>query len=352
MVKIDGTVWPTRVEPARFVARAQGPMQLGTSDIKNLIREAIQIEAEALEHLLAGVDDAYVDAVKVILAAKGKVVLTGVGKSGLIGQKIAATLASTGTLAIFLHPTEAIHGDLGQVTPSDVVIALSKSGESEELNNLLPALRKIGARLIAITGDRGSTLARAADVILYYQIPREACPFDLAPTASTTVTLAIGDAIAMALMKLRDFQPRDFALYHPGGRLGRRLLLRVEDLMIPTEACAVLSANGTRMEDVLVALSRYGHGIVIFLQGDGTLGGILTDGDLRRLLAQHREAVFDLRPNEVMNPSPATVSPSIPAVEVLEFMEARDRPLNVVPVIDERRHVLGIARLHEFLKVA
>ncbi|MGI0026189.1 MAG: SIS domain-containing protein, partial [Nitrososphaera sp.] len=143
-------------------------MKPGTSDIKNLIREAIQIEAEALEHLLAGVDDAYVDAVKVILAAKGKVVLTGVGKSGLIGQKISATLASTGTLAIFLHPTEAIHGDLGQVTQSDVVIALSKSGESEELNNLLPALRKIGARLIAITGNRGSTLARAADVILYY----------------------------------------------------------------------------------------------------------------------------------------------------------------------------------------
>ena len=316
-----------------------------------LIRETIKIEAEALAHVLATIDDTYQTAVEMILSATGKVVMCGVGKSGLIARKIAATMSSTGTPAIFLHPTDAMHGDLGLVLPTDIVVALSKSGESEELNALLPVLRRIGARLIAITGNRTSTLAKSAEVVLYGGVPREACPFDLAPTASTTAALAIGDALAITLMRMKGFQPQDFALNHPGGLLGRRLALLVADLMLPLERCAVLDSESATMEGVLLALSKHGQGIVLMIDKRSALQGILTDGDIRRLLAKYRQRFFEVLPLEVMIREPIVVSTLIMAVDALDLMERRERPLNVVPVVSPLGNVVGIMRLHELLSV-
>ncbi len=257
-----------------------------------LLETVLTLEGQAILKAASRVDDSYAQAVQMILdrtqpgPACGKVIVTGMGKSGLVARKIAATMASTGTLAIFLHPAEAMHGDLGVVTSNDVVIAIGKSGESQELTSILPVIRKIGAKIIAITGNPGSTLGRHADAILDASVEKEACPHDLVPTTSTAVALAIGDALAITLMDLKRFEPSDFALYHPGGKLGQRLLLQVADLMIPVDRCPVLDPRQATIEDIIIKLSQTGYGVVFFQapESGGELAGLITDGGIRRLL--------------------------------------------------------------------
>jgi arabinose-5-phosphate isomerase len=278
----------------------------------------------------------------------GKLVITGLGKSGLVGRKIAATLSSTGTPAVFMHAAEALHGDLGIVRSGDTVWAISKSGEQPELNALIPAIRRIGARLLAMTARRESSLAQAADWVLHIPVEREACPHDLAPTVSSSLTLALGDALAMALMRARSFQSEDFALYHPGGALGRRLLLRVLDVMVPKDQCPLIPQNSS-FEDILSALTQQGIGMVMFGQ-EGRLAGILTDGDVRRLLSKQKAGVFNLQAFQVMNQQPLTVPSGLRAFEALELLEGRSSPLNVAPVIDAAGLVQGAVRLHDLLQ--
>lgn len=318
--------------------------------LRSSVRVVLRTEAEALLQMEAGVDGAFVDALRLLGSAKGKVVLTGVGKSGLIARKIAATLSSTGTVATFLHPSDGLHGDLGVVGRDDVVLAISKSGESDEIGKLMPAIKRLGVKLVAITSREDSQLAQGADVALVMPDFKEACPMDLAPTTSTTVALAIGDALAVTLMKVKGFKAEDFALYHPGGKLGKRLLLRVSDLMIPLEKSPVLHLNSATMQDAIFALSKYGLGIVIFCEA-GEVQAILTDGDIRRLLNQHGERFFGLPLADLVNRTPITLAPEVKAVEALRFMEDRERPLNVLPIVVDGR-LVGVLRLHELLSVA
>lgn len=320
-------------------------------DLKSQIREVIQLEADSLQKMSESITDDFCEALFLISSCQGKVVLTGVGKSGLIARKIAATMSSTGTMATFIHPTEGMHGDLGLLTSGDVVIALGKSGESEELVRLIPAMKRLSVKLIAITSCRESTLAREADVVLFAPVEKEACPLDLAPTVSTTVALAIGDALAITLMKMKNFRSEDFALYHPGGKLGKRLWLKVSDLMIQGEACARLPFETATVEDTILALSKYGQGIVLFEDSVGKLMGILTDGDIRRLLSIHRGGIFEIELREALNRKPIALGPDLMAVEALKLMEERDKPLNVMPVVQEGKAV-GIIRLHELLSVS
>lgn len=314
------------------------------------VKEVIRLEGDALLSLRERVDDSFYKALQLLAECPGKIVLTGVGKSGLIARKIAATLTSTGTVATFLHPADGMHGDLGVVTDLDVVIALGKSGESEELVSLIPALKRIGAKIIAITAVADSRLAEGSDVALITPVEKEACPLNLAPTVSTTMALAVGDALAVTLMRMKNFKSEDFARYHPGGKLGKRLLLRVVDLMIPVKECAVLNPRTSTMEDVVVALTKFGHGIVLFLENE-SLDGILTDGDIRRLLQTHRMELFNTELYQVINRSPLSISSERMAVEALKFMEDRKRPLNVVPVVQGDR-VVGVVRLHDLLAVS
>lgn len=319
--------------------------------VLDIVRDTIEREAAALVAIAERVDENYERAVQAIRDAEGKVVLTGMGKSGLIARKIAATMASTGTLAVFLHPAEAAHGDLGILRKGDVLIALGKSGESDELNTILPVVRRIGATIVAITGNLDSTLARNADIVLFGGVAEEACPHDLAPTASTTVALAIGDALAMALMTVNEFRPNDFALFHPGGRLGRRLLLAVSDVMIPYKECPVLDPSQASMKDVLVALSGFGLGVVLFAEKQQDVVGILTDGDVRRMLEKFGKDVFSVDLKNAINRKFEGIQQDWLAVEALRFMEDRSRPLNVTPVF-EHDVCLGVIRLHDLLRVA
>lgn len=319
-------------------------------DILESLRSVIRDEAKALEHVATCVDDNYLTAIELLKNCRGKIVLTGVGKSGHVARKIAATLSSTGSLAIFLHPTEALHGDLGVLTKDDVVLAIGKSGESDELNQLITAFRRIGVKLVAITAAKESTLGKNADATLYCGIDREACLYDLTPTSSTTAAMAIGDALAITLMKLKNFKPEDFALFHPGGKLGRRLLLRVSDIMIPLKDCPVLDARRSSFEDVIALLGSAGLGIVLFSQNGSELEGILTDGDVRRILNREKAKIFELNVSEHVNRKPTSVSSESLAVDALSVMEGRERPLNVVPVIDGQK-LQGLIRLHELVKV-
>lgn len=321
-----------------------------SDSILDFIRKVILEESSALRLVADQVDKSYLEAIDVIRKSSGKVIVSGVGKSGHIARKIAATMSSTGTLAVFLHPADAQHGDLGVVSPNDVVIALSKSGETEELLMIVPVLKRMGCKIIAVTAGLQSSLAKGADVVLSSVIQREAGHLELAPTTSTTVSLAIGDALAMALMKLKNFQPEDFALFHPGGQLGRQLLLRVEHLMIPIKECPVLNPEKSSIEDLIGALGAGGLGIVIFSRDGQTLDGILTDGDVRRALSQHRAKIFDVKVVDLMNKKPTTITSEILAVNALKVMEERPRPLNVIPVVDNGQ-LRGLVRLHELLKL-
>ena len=281
-------------------------------------------------------------AVQLLYECRGRVIVTGMGKSGLICRKISATLSSTGTAAWFLHPAEAIHGDLGAIREDDVVIALSYSGETEELLRLLESIRRLGARLIALTGDPSSTLARAADVILDCRITEEACPMNLVPTASTTAALAMGDALAMTLLVRKGFREDQFASLHPGGRLGRRLM-HVEHVMHAGDAAPIVRVS-TTMPDVFHEMSSKRLGMTCVVGDDGGLAGVFTDGDLRRLMGRASN-VLALSAGDVMTPNPITIGREVLAVEALRIMETHK--ITSVVVVDHRRVVEGVVHLHD-----
>ena len=315
------------------------------SGITREIRRVIGMEARALERLGRSVNGAYAKAVRWMALCKGKVVMTGVGKSGLVAQKIASTLSSTGTPAIYLHPGEAMHGGLGTIQKSDLVVAIGKSGESDELNTLLPAIRSIGAKLIAITANPKSTLARRAGLVLETPVTEEACALNLAPTCSTTAALAVGDALAVSLMKVRNFRTEHFARYHPGGRIGKHLTLRVSDIMRGGEDNPTVRAE-TPISRMLVEITRQHAGAVSVVDSRGRLVGLVTDYDIRRALERGRD-VLSLTTRQIMNPRPTTVYADERVARAIEIMDARDRPFNVLPVIDRRRRSVGLIQVHD-----
>lgn len=319
------------------------------TNARDLIQSArctIRLEIEAVEGLLAHIDADFVRACEMILESQGRVVVVGMGKSGHIGKKIAATLASTGTPAFFVHPAEASHGDMGMITGADIILALSNSGTTAEIVTLLPLIKRLGIKLISLTGNPESTLAKAADVRLNARVEKEACPLNLAPTSSTTAALVMGDALAVALLDARGFTAEDFAFSHPGGALGRRLLLKVEHVM-HTQAELPQVARGTPLRDSLMEMTRKGLGMTAIVEPDGRLAGIFTDGDLRRTLDRDvdlRQAVID----EVMTVHGKTVRPEMLAAEALKIME--DNKIGALIVVDENDRPIGAFNLQDLLR--
>jgi arabinose-5-phosphate isomerase len=307
-------------------------------------REVLRIEAEAVARLAERVGEPFARACALILACPGRVVVSGMGKSGHVARKTAATLASTGTPAFFVHPAEASHGDLGMVTRDDVFIAMSNSGTTEELLTIVPIVKRQGAKLVAVTGNPDSALARLADVHLDAGVEREACPLNLAPTASTTAALALGDALAVALLDARGFGPMDFARSHPGGALGRRLLTRVADVM-RTGAALPQVPTGSRLVDAILEITRKRMGMTAVVGPEGRMAGIFTDGDLRRLLEQGRE-VQGLTVDEVMTRSPRTIRSQALAAEAVRLME--EHRISQLLVVDDDR-LVGALGIHDLL---
>jgi arabinose-5-phosphate isomerase len=311
-------------------------------------KRVIRVEAEALAALAESLDGEFEKAVRMILGARGRVVVTGMGKSGLICQKIASTMASTGTPAFFLHPAEGIHGDLGMIMKGDVVIAVSNSGETEEVLRILPVIKRLGAELIAMSGNRNSTLARSGDVFLDVSIKEEACPLGLAPTASTTATLAMGDALAVALLVERGFRAEDFALFHPGGSLGKKLLLKVRDLMHKDARIPLVSAD-TLMREALFEITSKGLGIVGVTSEKGSLAGVITDGDLRRALEKGID-IINMAARELMVVNPKRIEAEELAAKALQRMEQYAiTSLFVFENIGDEKPI-GIIHLHDLLK--
>jgi arabinose-5-phosphate isomerase len=308
----------------------------------DLARKVLRTEASAILSLIDRLDGDFEKALDLLFECRGRVVVTGMGKSGIICRKIAATFSSTGTSSFFLHPAEAIHGDLGALRDDDVVVGVSYSGETEELIRLLESIRRIGARLIAITGDAASTLAKAADVTLDCRIPEEACPMNLVPTASTTAALALGDALAMTLLVRKGFRQEDFASLHPGGRLGRRLI-RVEHAMHAGESAPVVRMS-TPMPDVFHEMSSKRLGMTCVVDEQDRLVGVFTDGDLRRLMTRVAD-VLVLTAGQVMTPRPITIHRQLLAVEALKIMETHK--ITSVVVVDDDRRVEGVVHLHD-----
>ena len=316
-------------------------------DILEELRRVIRLEWQAIAQLEQSLGPPFVEAVQMLQACQGKIILTGVGKSGLIANKISATMVSTGTPAVFLHGSEGMHGDIGIVAKEDIVLAVGKSGESEELLALLPFIRRIGARIIAITAQPQSTLARKSDVILVTPIQEEACPLKLAPTCSTTAALVLGDALAMALMKLRNFQQADFALFHPGGQLGKRLILTVGDLMRKGEANPVVRLQDD-IRTVLCEMTEKRAGAVSVIDEEYRLLGLMTDFDIRRVLEAGKD-LFSLSVGEVMNAKPTWVYEDEKAVKALEDMEKREKPISLLPVLNRQEKVVGMIHVHDLI---
>jgi arabinose-5-phosphate isomerase len=322
---------PKTIDPTRVIARA---------------KEVLQIEAEAITGLLDQLDGQMVLAVEKILACTGRVVVSGMGKSGHIARKVAATLASTGTPALFVHPAEARHGDLGMIQPNDIVLAFSNSGETEELATIAPFIRRLGATLIAITGNPHSTLAKLADVHLNASVSTEACPLNLAPTASTTASLALGDALSLALLDLRGFSAEDFARSHPGGSLGKRLLVRVDDVMRQGERLPVVR-SGTLVTDAFKVISAKRMGMTAVVSDQGHVLGIFTDGDLRRVLSEGTD-VRSLNIDEVMTKGPKTIDRMRLASEVAHLMDTSR--INHLLVVDDDGRLIGAVGIHDLLE--
>lgn len=308
-------------------------------------RRTIRLESEAVTQLADYLNEDFTRACQMIIQCQGRVVVTGMGKSGHIGTKMAATLASTGTPAFFVHPGEASHGDMGMITSSDVVIALSNSGETNEVTSLLPLLKRMGTPLISMTGKPESTLAKAAESHLYTGVVQEACPLDLAPTSSTTCALVMGDALAIALLEAKGFTAEDFAFSHPGGSLGRRLLLKVEDIMHKEDQIPVVSPDVSLPQALLVATSK-GLGMTTVSNPDGTLAGIFTDGDLRRAI-DHGIDIPNVTISDVMTKGCKTIAPGTLAAEALKVME--DSKINALVVQDQGRTV-GVINMHDMLR--
>ena len=317
--------------------------------IKQKAIETLKIEADAVSKLIPRIDDEFEAAVKLILDCPARVVVTGMGKSGHVGRKIAATLASTGTPSFFMHPAEAFHGDLGMVTEKDIVIAISNSGESAEIVNILPVIRRIGASIIAMCGRRESTLGKNCDYFINIGVDHEACPLGLAPTASTTATLAMGDAIAMALMEKRNFTSKDFAMFHPGGALGRKLLLTVGDVMHVDEENPIVSVGKT-VKDALFIMTEKGLGAVSVIDKQNKMAGIITDGIIRRAISKDK-SLLDEPVENIMKSEPLTITPDKLAAAALSVMEKhKPRPITVLPVVDNNKNVVGIVHLTDLLR--
>jgi len=317
-----------------------------SQDFVAVARRVLEVEARTLTELIASVDGSFTAACEHLLACRGRVIVTGMGKSGHIGNKIAATLASTGTPSFFVHPAEASHGDLGMITSDDVVIALSNSGETAEVLTILPVIKRKGAILIGMTGRPDSTLARLADVHLHVSAREEACPLNLAPTSSTTAALAMGDALAIALLEARGFTAEDFALSHPGGALGRRLLLSVDDVMHSGERLPTVSVSAS-LAEALLEMTRKGLGMTTVLDQQGMLAGIFTDGDLRRML----DRGIDVRKAtiaDVMSSKPVTIESGHLAAEALQVMETRK--INGLVVCDKQQRPIGALNMHDLLR--
>ncbi|UCE17994.1 MAG: KpsF/GutQ family sugar-phosphate isomerase [Gemmatimonadota bacterium] len=308
-------------------------------------KEVIRIEAAAVAALEERLDKDFERALDIIFHSKGRIIVSGMGKSGIVAKKIAATLSSTGTPAIFLHPVEGVHGDMGVVQRNDVVIAISKSGNTDELYQLVPLFKRMGIPIITLTGNRDSPLAKRSDVVLDVSVREEACPYDLIPTASTTATVAMGDALAIALLHRRDFSPEDFALLHPGGALGRRLLLTVEDVMLTDDEVPIVDEDFSMEKTILEMTAK--RGVTSVVDRNGTLVGIFVYGDLGRLLEKTKD-IFDKKVREVMIRDPKTITQDRLAAEALQLME--EYGITSLVVIDAERRPIGIVHLHDIMR--
>ncbi|RPH51198.1 MAG: KpsF/GutQ family sugar-phosphate isomerase [Desulfobacteraceae bacterium] len=307
--------------------------------------EVLKIEAEGILKLIDRIDNSFAEMVELIYKSKGRLIVGGIGKSGIVGRKIVATLNSTGTRSFFLHPVEAMHGDLGIVSKDDIFLALSNSGETDELNVLVPTIRKIGCKVIAFTGNKNSTLAKHSDIVIDVGVEKEACPLGLVPTASTTALLAMGDALAVVLINKRDFKSSDFRKIHPGGVLGQRLSSKVKDIMIKDELLPLVY-EGVSFHEAVLKTDSGGLGAVLVIRQDDTLSGIITDGDIRRTIAKKRP-VHELKAEDIMTENPRTADPDSPAYDALYLMEQFQ--ITVLPITDPGNKILGVLHLHDIL---
>ena len=316
-------------------------------DINKLACEVLDIEANAILRLKQSIGINFDKAIDLLFQSNGKVIITGMGKSGLIGKKIAATLTSTGTPSYFLHPAESTHGDSGIITRDDVVIAISNSGETQELLNLLPLIKRFGVPIISMTGNMSSTLAKAGDVVLDISVEREACPLGKAPTASTTATLAMGDALAVCLLKKRGFSEEDFLIYHPGGALGKGIKFHVSDLMLKDKVFPIASEDMS-FTDLIKLISDHKLGMAIITDKAGRLSGIMTDGDIRRVVMKYSSKLGDLKAKDVMTVNPKTVEKSDFAAGALHLMEKYS--ITALAVVDTDNKPIGVVHIHDLLK--
>ncbi len=314
--------------------------------INDLAKEVLDIEAHSILKLKNSINENFEEAIRILYACKGRVIVTGMGKSGLIGKKIAATLSSTGTPSYFLHPAESTHGDSGIITKDDVIIAISNSGETQELLNLIPLIKRFGVSMIALTGGLNSTLAKTSDVTLDISVEKEACPLNKAPTASTTATLAMGDALAVCLLEKRGFSEEDFLIFHPGGALGKGFLYKVEELMITGDSLPIASEDEL-FTKVIELISEKKIGVAVLTDKNGTMTGVLTDGDIRRTLIKYHQ-VQGLKAKEVMTLNPKTVLPNDLAAKALHLMEKYS--ITALTITNEDKKPVGILHIHDLLK--
>ncbi|KJJ85708.1 sugar isomerase [Candidatus Omnitrophus magneticus] len=313
----------------------------------NIAKNVLLNESRAISKLAERINEDFNHIIELLSKTHGRIIVTGMGKPGFIAQKVSATLSSTGTPSLYLHPAEASHGDLGRVTSGDVIIAFSNSGETEEVIKLLPIIKKIGAKLIAITGNIKSSLARASDFIIDSSVDKEACPMGLAPTTSTTAMLAIGDALAVALLKKKNFQPKDFALFHPGGALGKRLLLKVEDIMRSIDRVPVVFKD-MKIKDALLEITKKRSGSASIIDKNGKLLGMFTDGDLRRHFERGKD-LMNLKVDKIMTENPFTIGPTKLAAEAVEIL--KNKKIDELPVVDKNGKLLGLVDVQDILDV-
>lgn len=322
-------------------------MEFQPEELIGFAKETLQREIEALENLRSNINSNFVRSLELILNAN-KIIVSGIGKSGLIGRKIAGTLLSIGFSAVFMHSVDALHGDIGIVSEGDLAILLSKSGSTDEIVNLVPFLKNRGAKIISIVGESNSFLAKNSDVALIAHVDREACPLNIVPTSSAIVSLALGDAIAACLMKIKNLTIQDFAKQHPLGQLGRNIILRVSDVMHKNEQLPWVNLNSS-FKEAIIEISNKKLGCVCIVNGDFTLRGIITDGDVRRTL-QRFESIENLKATDVMTKAPITVRPDVLLGEALAIMEERESQINVLPVVDSQNRCIGVIRLHDIIR--
>lgn len=316
------------------------------SKINELAKDVLEIEANSILRLKNNIGEEFDRAIDILYNCKGRVIVTGMGKSGLIGKKIAATMSSTGTPAYFLHPAESTHGDSGVITRNDVIIAISNSGETQELMNLLPLIKRFGCEMIGMTGNLDSTLAKTSDVVLDISVEKEACPLGKAPTASTTATLAMGDALAVCLMEKKGFTKEDFLMYHPSGKLGKGLTYKVRDLMITGDKMPIVK-DSESFTSVITTISEYKLGMAMILNSEGQLSGVLTDGDIRRTIIKHSD-ISKLKVNEVMTSNPKKITSDSYAASALNLMEKYS--ITALAVVDENNIPVGVIHVHDLLR--